>query len=69
MVEQFIAIFCYIDDFCKEYESYFTTHLPSDKEHVCEHIREYFPHLVSYNRFVEIMQSSVVPLTLFLMSK
>ena len=103
MAEQLIAIFCDIDDFCKEYESYCTTHLLMDKDHViprtsmslseimtivvcfhlsqyrtfkwyyknhvCEHLREYFPRLVSYNRFVEIMQSVVVPLTLYLMSK
>ena len=31
MVEQLIAIFCDIDDFCKEYESYCTTHLLMDK--------------------------------------
>lgn len=103
MVEQLIAIFCDIDDFCKEYESYCTTHLLMDRNHVvprtsmsmseimtiavwfhlshyrqfkwyyknyvCEQMREYFPRLVSYNRFVEIMQSVVVPLTLYLMGK
>lgn len=103
MAEQLIAIFCDIDDFCKEYEIYCTTHLLMDKDHVVprtsmslseimtivvyfhlshyrtfkwyyknhvsEHLREYFPHLVSYSRFVEIMQSAVVPLTVYLMSK
>ena len=34
MAEQFIAIFCDIDDFCKEYETYCTTHLLMDKEHI-----------------------------------
>ena len=33
MAEQLIAIFCDIDDFCKEYESYCTTHLLMDKDH------------------------------------
>jgi len=37
------------------------------KQHVCVYLRPYFPHLVSYNRFVEIMQLLVVPLTLYLM--
>ena len=103
MAEQLIAIFCDIDDFCKEYESYCTTHLLMDKDHfiprssmslseimtivvwfhlshyrqfkwyyknyVCEQMREYFPRLVSYNRFVEIMQPAVVPLTLYLMGR
>ena len=37
------------------------------KKHVCGHLREYFPRLVSYNRFVEVMQSLIVPLTVYLM--
>ncbi len=36
------------------------------QQQVMQHYRSYFPHLVSYNRFVELMQSSTVPLALFL---
>jgi len=38
------------------------------KKCVCENWSEYFPKLVSYNRFVEIMQTISVPLILYLMS-
>lgn len=103
MVEQLIAIFCDIDDFCKEYEEYCTHHLLLDKNqvipktsmsmseimtitvyfhlsqyrtfkwyyknYISEQMREYFPKLVSYNRFIEIMPSIIVPLTLYLISK
>ena len=103
MVEQLIAIFCDIDDFCKEYEEYCTHHLLLDKNqvipktsmsmseimtitvyfhlsqyrtfkwyyknYICEQMRKYFPKLVSYNRFIEIMPSIIVPLTLYLISK
>ncbi len=34
--------------------------------HVKAHMREYFPNTVSYNRFTELMQSNIMPLTLFL---
>jgi hypothetical protein len=34
--------------------------------HVCRNMRDEFPHLVSYNRFVELMQSSLLPLVVFL---
>ncbi len=34
MVEQLIAIFCDVDDFCKGYEEYCTTHLLMDKDHI-----------------------------------
>ncbi len=34
--------------------------------HVKVHMREYFPNTVSYNRFTELMQSNIMPLTLFL---
>lgn len=39
------------------------------KDHVCIHLRKYFPRLVSYNRFIEIMQSVIAPLTLYLMKQ
>ncbi len=99
MVEQLIAIFCDVDDFCKGYEDYCTTHLLMDKDHIVPktsmalseiititiffhlsgyrcfkwyyqkyisgQIKEYFPRLLSYNRFVEIMPSILAPLTLY----
>lgn len=34
--------------------------------HVGKNLRDYFPQLVSYNRFVELMQSSMLPLIVFL---
>lgn len=37
-------------------------------EKVCGEWKEYFPKLVSYNRFVEIMQGISVPLILYLIS-
>ena len=37
------------------------------KNHVCVNLRNYFPHLVSYNRFVELMQISFLPLTVYMM--
>jgi IS5 family transposase len=96
MVEQLIAIFCEIDDFCKEYEKKLITgeatipkttmilseimtiavmyHLSHYKEFkwyyiekVCGEWKKYFPRLLSYNRFVEIMQPITVPLILYLM--
>ena len=34
--------------------------------HVCKNMREEFPQLVSYNRFVELMQSAMLPLIVFI---
>lgn len=34
--------------------------------HVCKNMQEEFPQLVSYNRFVELMQSVLLPLIVFL---
>ncbi|MEM6686029.1 MAG: IS982 family transposase, partial [Bacteroidota bacterium] len=34
--------------------------------HVCKHMREDFPDLVSYNRFVELKKRCLVPMVLFL---
>ena len=97
MVEQIIAVFCEIDDFCKEYEKnqiagegspiakttmalseimtiavmYHLSHYREFKwyyiEKVCGEWKEYFPRLLSYNRFVEVMQPITVPLILYLM--
>jgi len=36
------------------------------KNYICETLQEYFPNFVSYNRFVELMQLIIVPLTLYL---
>ena len=38
------------------------------KNYVSEHLREYFPNLVSYTRSLELMQQSSVPLLLYLMT-
>ena len=35
-------------------------------EYVCEHLRAEFPHLVSYNRFVELMPRALLPLCCYL---
>ena len=37
------------------------------KNHVCVNLRNEFPHLVSYNRFVELMRISLLPLTVYMM--
>lgn len=34
--------------------------------YVCIHLRSFFPHLVSYNRMVELMRDSMVPLAIYL---
>lgn len=36
------------------------------KENVCKVLRKEFPEVLSYNRFVEVMQSSLVPLLIYL---
>jgi hypothetical protein len=33
---------------------------------VQKHLQEFFPNTVSYNRFVELMQQSALPMTIFL---
>lgn len=35
-------------------------------KHVCQHMRAEFPGLVSYNRFVELMNSAMIPLMIYL---
>ena len=37
--------------------------------HVSKNLGEYFPQLVSYNRFVELMQSAMLPLIVFLKTR
>ncbi len=34
--------------------------------YIKEHMQHYFPQTVSYNRFVELLQSSALPMTMFL---
>ena len=36
---------------------------------VCKHLRDEFPNLVSYNRFVELMPSALLPLCAFLQTR
>jgi hypothetical protein len=36
---------------------------------VCKHLRDEFPNLVSYNRFVELMPSALIPLCAFLQTR
>ena len=95
-----VAIFCDVDDFCKEYEEY-CMHSLMMEEHkiiprtrmalseimtilimfhlsgyrtfkwyyqkqVMQHQKKDFPNLVSYNRFVEIMEYALVPLVLYI---
>ena len=101
-MEELLAIFCDVDDFCKAYEEYCETHLLMDKKQivpktsmylseimtiviyfhlsnyrtfkwyynkfVCKTLKPYFPKLVSYNRFVEVMKMTIVPLTLYLIN-
>ena len=76
MEEQLIAIFCEIDDFCNAYEEYCRRNsLPEKtfkwyyKNCISKYLRGYFPKVVSYTRFVELMQQSSVPLLLYLMTR
>ena len=95
-----IAVFCDVDDFCKEYERYCMHSLMMEKQRIIPktrmalseimtilimyHLSGYrtfkwyytkyvmvyqkknYPDLVSYNRFVEIMEYALVPLVLYI---
>lgn len=37
------------------------------KIYICTGLKEYFPKTLSYNRFVEVMQSAIIPLTVYMM--
>jgi hypothetical protein len=37
------------------------------KNYICGTLQSYFPQALSYNRFIEIMQGAIVPLTVYLM--
>ena len=106
MDELIISIFCELDNFCKELNSYFEhSMLPCDKKKlrlepsrslslseimticvgfhlsgyrnfkwyytrlIVKQYRNFFPKLVSYNRFVELMPHVAIPLTLFMQIK
>lgn len=88
-----VELFCYVDDFCKEFEPAWQRQLIGEKIqasnrltmseiltiliwfqtsgwgcfknfylYLLQHHRKDFPKLLSYNRFVEIKQSSTIPL-------
>ena len=95
-----VAVFCDVDDFCKEYERYCMHSLMMEKQRIIPktrmalseimtilimyHLSGYrtfkwyytkyvmvyqkknYPDLVSYNRFVEIMEYALVPLVLYI---
>ncbi|MCK5639136.1 MAG: IS982 family transposase [Flavobacteriaceae bacterium] len=93
-------IFCFVDEFCKEYDKIVENHLlgnPSKRPstmsksevitimiifqlsgfrtfkhfyiyYIQKHMTDDFPDTVSYNRFVELMQQNLMPMTLFLKS-
>ena len=39
------------------------------RKEVCQHLREEFPNLVSYNRFIELMPSALIPLCFYLQTR
>lgn len=39
------------------------------RKEVCQHLRAEFPNLVSYNRFVELMPSALIPLCFYLQTR
>jgi hypothetical protein len=39
------------------------------KQYICVHLRREFPHLVSYQRFVELETMTALPLTAFLLTR
>lgn len=91
-------IFCFVDEFCKEYDELVDKHLlgnPSKRPSIMsksevititilfqlsgfrtfkhfyiyylqKHMQDDFPNTVSYNRFTELMQQCLMPMTLFL---
>lgn len=103
-MEDLIAIFCDIDDFCKAFEPIYTrrllhvgqrqrtrqttlalseiltllvyfhwSHYRTFKhyytEYVMAHLHPYFPQLVGYHRFVELMPRALVPLCCYLSTR
>lgn len=54
-----IVIFFYLSNY-RNFKHYYN-------RYVCQHLNKYFPKLLSYNRFVELMQISTIPLLLYMM--
>lgn len=54
-------VICFHQSNYRDFKSYYT-------RYVKIHLNEYFPKLVSYNRFVEIQQSIILPLSFFIES-
>jgi Transposase DDE domain len=50
-------------------QSHYRTFKAYYTEHVQQHLRSEFPHLVSYSRFAELLPSVLVPLTVYLYSQ
>jgi hypothetical protein len=48
------------------HQSHYRTFKHFYGDYVCQHLRGEFPHLVSYNRFVELQARAVVPLAAYL---
>ena len=103
-MDQLIAIFCDIDDFCQAFEpvyarrllhvgqrqrarrtaltlsetltllvyfhwSHYRTFKHYYTEYVAVHLRPYFPQLVSYQRFIELLPRALVPLCGYLATR
>ena len=103
-MDQLLAIFCDIDDFCKAFEpvyarrllhagqrqrtrrttlalseiltllvyfhwSHYRTFKHYYTEYVAVHLHAYFPQLVSYQRFVELLPRALVPLCCYLSTR
>ena len=103
-MDQLVAIFCDLDDFCKAFEPVYARHLLRRgqrhrtrqtvlalsevltlliyfhwshyrtfkhyyTEYVAVYLRPYFPHLVSYQRFVELLPRALAPLCCYLSTR
>ena len=53
-----IIIYFHFSDY-RKFKNYYN-------KHVCKHLRNEFPYLVSYNRFVELMSDVAIPLMVFM---
>lgn len=52
-----IIIYFHLSDY-RKFKNYY-------KRHICVLFKEYFPNLVSYNRFVELMSFTILPLMMY----
>ena len=50
------------------HRSHYRTFKAFYQQHVCQHLRDAFPGVVSYGRFVELMPSALIPLDAYLRS-